>query len=124
MRKKLAFIGGGVNSNVGKVHFSASQMDGLWSVDSGIFSKNINDSIKTAKLWNIDKNRVYNNFNQFVKVEKNLTSTPCSSIAVMNPVAGAPISCAIRSILSAGRFWAWAIMPAMLPPNAVSEKAR
>ena len=41
MRKKLAFIGGGINSNVGKVHFSGSQMDGLWSVDSGILSKNI-----------------------------------------------------------------------------------
>ena len=46
LRKKLAFIGGGINSNVGKVHFSASQMDGLWSVDAGIFSRNINDSKK------------------------------------------------------------------------------
>lgn len=81
MRKKLAFIGGGVNSNVGKVHFSASQMDGLWSVNAGIFSKNINVSKKTAKLWNIDKNRVYSNFNQFIKVEKNLID----AVVVLTP---------------------------------------
>ena len=42
---------------------------------------NINDSKKTAKLWNIDEKRVYSNFNQFIKVEKNLIDAVANSTA-------------------------------------------
>lgn len=68
---KLGFIGGGINSAIGHIHFSSSQMDGIWKVESGIFSENYNISQKTAKDWNIPRDRVYSNLNNFIKYEKN-----------------------------------------------------
>lgn len=69
---KLGFIGGGINSTIGPTHYLASQLDGKWKVSSGFFSRNKNDSLKTASTWNIDKGRVYNNLNSFIKNEKKL----------------------------------------------------
>ena len=37
---RLGFVGGGLNSNIGQTHFSASQLDGIWKVVSGIFGEN------------------------------------------------------------------------------------
>ena len=46
-------------------------MDGIWKVESGIFSENYNISQKTAKDWNIPGDRVYSTLNNFIKYEKN-----------------------------------------------------
>ena len=56
---KLGFIGGGINSAIGGIHFSSSQLDGIWKVESGILSENTNVNKKTAKIWNISNKRVY-----------------------------------------------------------------
>ena len=69
---KLGFVGGGINSVIGQIHFSACQLDNIWKVESGIFSENYKVSIKTAKIWNIPIKRVYKNLEEFIKKEKNI----------------------------------------------------
>ena len=68
---KLGFVGGGINSAIGQTHFSASQLDGKWKVVSGIFSENKKINKKTANMWNISRDRVYDNLKNFIKNEKN-----------------------------------------------------
>ena len=62
---KLGFVGGGIKSAIGQTHFSASQLDGKWKVVSGIFSENKKINKKTANMWNISRDRVYDNLKNF-----------------------------------------------------------
>ena len=50
---KIGFLGGGVNSIAGKIHLIASEMDRKFKVIGGIFSKNKQQSIKSAKEYNL-----------------------------------------------------------------------
>ena len=68
---KLSFIGGGIRSSIGKIHSIASTMDKRWEICSGIFSKRNKINIETAKLYGVNRNRVHNNFDNFIKYEKN-----------------------------------------------------
>lgn len=80
---RLAFIGGGVNSAVGSTHFIASQMDGLFKVACGSFSRNADINVATAERWGIAPGRVYSDWRVLLKEEKKdldavviLTPTP------------------------------------------------
>lgn len=82
-RYKLCFIGGGINSAIGTTHFIASQMDNLFTVDSGFFSRNLRINKETAKKWNISEDRVYDDLDDMLNKESNkvnafviLTPTP------------------------------------------------
>ena len=79
---RLGFVGGGLNSNIGQTHFSASQLDGIWKVVSGIFGENNKINKKTAETWNIPKDRVYSNLEKFIKNEKNRLD----AVAVIVPI--------------------------------------
>ena len=59
---RLAFVGGGINSTIGKIHSIATSIDRRWEISSGFFSRNKNINLKTAKLYGVDKSRIYNNF--------------------------------------------------------------
>ncbi len=37
----LGFIGGGISSSIGDIHFMASQLDGKWKVVSGCIIKDL-----------------------------------------------------------------------------------
>ncbi|TQF69924.1 Gfo/Idh/MocA family protein [Pseudoalteromonas luteoviolacea] len=80
---KIAFIGGGANSAVGYVHFSAAQLDNKFQVVAGAFSRDPKVNAETAKHWAIDESRVYNDWQQLIDKEKHaidavvvLTPTP------------------------------------------------
>ena len=80
---KIGFIGGGITSTIGQTHFAASGLDGIWQIDSGLFSRNRFNNIKTQKNWNILPSRTYISLNKFISEEKNkldavivLTPTP------------------------------------------------
>ena len=36
----LGFIGGGINSTIGRMHYLASKLDNKWKLVSGFFSRN------------------------------------------------------------------------------------
>ena len=67
----LGFVGGGINSTIGNIHYLASKLDEKWQLKSGFFSRTSKTNIKTALLYNVDLKRTYNNFEDFIKNEKN-----------------------------------------------------
>lgn len=52
---KLAFIGGGVNSAIGRVHFISSQMDRKFEIIGGMFSRDSAIQVATEKNFSISK---------------------------------------------------------------------
>lgn len=80
---KLAFIGGSINSAIGYTHYIASQMDHLFVVSAGCFSKNNEINKKTALTWGIDEKHLYSDWKELLEKEINeidalviLTPTP------------------------------------------------
>ena len=67
---KLAFIGGGINSSIGKIHYLASQLDKKFEIVAGCFSTKTSINIKTAKEWNIDFSHTYNDIDKLINLEK------------------------------------------------------
>jgi predicted dehydrogenase len=80
---KLGFIGGSIESAVGNTHKIASQMDSRFSLEAGCFSRFDEINKKTAKMWDVDAKRVYKDYLELLKNEKDrldavviLTPTP------------------------------------------------
>jgi len=67
---KLAFIGGGINSSIGKMHYLASQLDKKFEIVAGCFSKKPSINIKTAKEWNINLSHTYDDIDKLINLEK------------------------------------------------------
>jgi predicted dehydrogenase len=78
---KLGFIGGGLNSAVGKSHFIASQMDNRWRVEAGCFSRHEDLNSQTAEAWGISPERRYPSASELLKREKN----ELDAVAVLTP---------------------------------------
>ena len=66
----LAYIGGGNNSSIGNVHFIASKLDSNFTIMSGFFSREKIDNYKSAKKYNLNKNKVYNSLESLIYNEK------------------------------------------------------
>ena len=82
----LGFIGGGINSTIGKMHYLASRLDNKWKLVSGFFSTKKKINSKSGINYNVNKSRVYNSLESFIKYEKKkldaivlLTPTPTHS---------------------------------------------
>jgi len=80
---KIGFIGGAINSAIGYTHYIASQMDHMFKLQAGVFSRDENINKKTALTWGIDFNNLYSNWIDFLEKEKDnldavviLTPTP------------------------------------------------
>ena len=69
---KLSFIGGGVNSSIGKIHIISSQLDNNFEIVSGMFSRNFHFNKKISNSLKINKNRIYNNIDSLIKNEKKI----------------------------------------------------
>jgi predicted dehydrogenase len=78
---KLGFIGGGLNSAVGNTHFIASQMDGLFKVEAGCFSRRSELNLMTAEKWNVDIRRTYGSWTELLRAE----SGNLDAIVVLSP---------------------------------------
>jgi predicted dehydrogenase len=98
---KLGFIGGGISSSIGRVHFVASQLDNHWNVVSGFFSRDQKINKDTSELWGIDKSRTYNSLEEFIVSESEridavviLTPAPRHKKDILRIMdAGIPIIC-------------------------------
>lgn len=69
---KLSFIGGGVNSSIGKMHIISSQLDNNFEIVSGMFSRDNHMNKKINNSLKINESRIYNNINSLIKNEKNI----------------------------------------------------
>jgi predicted dehydrogenase len=66
---KLAFIGGGIDSAIGYTHYIASQMDHLFTVNTGCFSRKDEVNKKTALTWGIQNNHLYSDWQEMLEDE-------------------------------------------------------
>jgi len=66
---KLAFIGGSIDSAIGYTHYIASQMDHLFTLSAGCFSRNENTNKKTALTWGVDKQHLYSSWKDLLQNE-------------------------------------------------------
>ena len=80
---KLAFIGGAIDSAIGYTHYIASQMDHLFILHAGCFSRREDINKKTALTWGVDRKHLYSEWEELLKYEVNnvdalviLTPTP------------------------------------------------
>ena len=69
---QISFIGGGVNSSIGNMHFMSSQLDSNFIVKSGFFSRNKIKNIQSMKKYKIEKDRLYFNLDELIKNEKDI----------------------------------------------------
>lgn len=98
---RLGFIGGGINSAVGTTHFIAAQMDGLFQVSAGCFSRHSDLNRQTAARWGIDKGRCYARWEEMLAREHGrldaivvLTPTPAHRDPVISALqAGFSVIC-------------------------------
>ena len=66
---KLAFIGGGIDSAIGYTHYIASQMDHLFVVSAGCFSRKDAINQKTALTWGVGNEHLYSNWEELLESE-------------------------------------------------------
>jgi predicted dehydrogenase len=69
---RMGMVGGGTDAFIGEVHRKAARLDGEIDITAGAFSSNPEKSRKTGEALNLDKKRVYDNFEQMVKEESKL----------------------------------------------------
>lgn len=74
-RIKIAFIGGGINSAIGRTHRIAIEMDKRYELVAGCFSRDININSQTAEEYGVD--RLYNNIDDLISAEKNSIDAIC-----------------------------------------------
>jgi len=77
---KIAFLGGGINSAVGKTHKIAAEMDNKYEIVAGCFSKNEDINKKTADIYGVEK--FYRNLEDLIKYEKNNIDV----ISILTPI--------------------------------------
>ena len=67
---KLAFWGGAINSAVGSAHFASIQLDNIFDLVAGCFSRNTDINIKSGIHYGVDKKRIYSNIHDLIAKEK------------------------------------------------------
>lgn len=112
-RLSLGFIGGGLSSAVGQTHYAACRLDGRWSLDAGVFSRDPEINRQTAEAWHVAPDRVYAGWRDLIMAERSrldavvvLTPTP-DHYEVVQALAksGVPVICekALTSSLADAR---------------------
>lgn len=98
---KLAFLGGGINSAVGRVHRIAAEMDHRFELVSGCFSRHSDTNRETAREYGIERERNYPDLATLINAERGqidaiviLTPTPQHKDNVIQCLqAGIPVIC-------------------------------
>lgn len=97
----LGFIGGAPNSAAGYAHFVASQMDHVWDLQAGAFSRNQEVNLQAAKTYGVAKGRTYSCLSELLEHE----SGRLDAVALLTPTdshyemvleclrAGMPVIC-------------------------------
>ena len=70
MSHKIAFLGGSLDSAVGRAHKSAIEIDKKFSLVAGCFSRNSEVNIKTGIEYGVQVDRIYTNLLDLINAEK------------------------------------------------------
>lgn len=98
---KIAFLGGGINSAIGRTHKIAISMDNRYKLVAGCFSRDKRINSISADEYGVDKTRVYSDLNELIIEEKNnidaiciLTPTPNHKLEVIKCIENnIPVIC-------------------------------
>jgi predicted dehydrogenase len=95
-RMSVGFVGGGINSAIGRTHMVASRMDGRFELVAGTFSleQEVND--ETAATWGVDPGRTYRSLDEMLVAE----SGRLDAIVVLTPTPQHAVE--VETILGAG----------------------
>ena len=66
---KVGFIGGGIDSAIGRAHFGALHIDRKFSLESGVFSIDELANRESAEFYSVANDRVYNSIEKFLAEE-------------------------------------------------------
>ena len=58
-RLKVGFIGGGLDSAIGRAHFAAINIDRQYSLDAGMFSIDNAINLESGDFYGVDSARTY-----------------------------------------------------------------
>lgn len=67
---KLGFVGGAPNSAAGNAHVVASQMDNLWTLEAGVFSRDPEINQQAANAYGVSTKRTYDTLPELLDHEK------------------------------------------------------
>lgn len=67
----VAIIGGGINSAVGYAHYSAINLSNKFDITAGVFSRASKINNDTGKIYQINDNKIYQNYKLLLDKEKN-----------------------------------------------------
>ncbi len=66
---KVGFIGGGIDSAIGRAHFAALNIDRKFSIDAGMFSIEQDANYESGKFYGVATERVYESVPEFLSAE-------------------------------------------------------
>lgn len=98
---KLGFIGGGTTSAVGYTHFASSRLDGLYRLETGVFSRHESVNHASGRAYQVAEHRVHPDWRSLLESERGridvlsvLTPTPDHAEIVIAAIeAGYPVIC-------------------------------
>lgn len=79
---KVAMIGGGVNSAVGRVHEIAMKMDNEFELIAGCFSRNAEFNAETARQYNVPANQLYPSAESLIEA----TAQEVDAVVIATPI--------------------------------------
>jgi predicted dehydrogenase len=66
---RIGIIGGALNSAVGYTHFNASRLDGHFQVESGCFSRDMEQNENSARIYGVSPERVHRHWQSLIEKE-------------------------------------------------------
>lgn len=78
---KVGFIGGGLDSAIGRAHFAAINIDRKYSLDAGIFSIDKSVNYKSGEFYGVASSRIYESVQNFLDEE----SENLDAVIVLSP---------------------------------------
>jgi predicted dehydrogenase len=79
---RLAFIGGGISSAVGRAHFISCALDAKFKLVAGCFSRNYEANKQSAASYGISEDKCYRTLEELVKNEKD----NIDAIVILTPI--------------------------------------
>lgn len=81
---RIAMLGGGPASWIGRMHRSAAELDGWWRVVGGVFSGDPARSREGGATLGFDRERCYGGIDELIAKERT-RSDPAEAVAIMTP---------------------------------------
>lgn len=80
---KLAFLGGGIDSAIGRVHRIAIETDQRFELVAGCFSRDADINIASAADYRVETNRIHSSFGELLNRE----SSSIDALVILTPIA-------------------------------------